>query len=70
VQFGKVVKVTIPRPAAPGQPTPPGVGKVIIEFTEVEAAVKAQRSLHGRKFGGRAVIASYVTEQDYEAGRL
>lgn len=70
MQHGKVVKVTIPRPAQDGQPAPPGVGKVIVEFMTVESAVKAQRSLHGRKFGGRAVVASYVTEEDYEAGRL
>jgi splicing factor U2AF subunit len=70
VQFGTVVKVTIPRPPGPGLPAPPGLGKVIVEFTEVEPCVKAQRSLHGRKFGGRAVVASYVTEQDYEVGML
>jgi hypothetical protein len=69
-QFGEVHNVIIPRPPPPGQPEPPGVGKVIVEFADVEGAVKAQRALHGRKFGGRPVVASYVTEDAYAAGDL
>lgn len=32
-RYGTVVQVQIPRPGPPGAPPPPGLGKVIIEFT-------------------------------------
>jgi splicing factor U2AF subunit len=69
-QFGQVTAVVIPRPPAPGQPAPPGLGKVIVEFADVAGAVKAQSILHGRRFGGRTVVATYLSEAQYAAGDL
>lgn len=55
-RYGTVVAVHIPRPPAPGAPPPPGLGKVLIEFTGgweggralcAAAAVQAQGCLWG-----------------------
>jgi splicing factor U2AF subunit len=70
VQFGQVNLVVIPRPPPVGQPAPPGLGKVVVEFADVAGAVKAQSVLNGRRFGGRTVVATYLTESQYEAGQL
>ena len=70
LQFGTVIDVLIPRPAPEGQPPPSGLGKVFINFAEKEGAVNSFRVMHGRRFGGRTVVASYVQEADYAAGNL
>ncbi len=69
-QFGAVQQVLIPRPAPAGQPQPPGLGKVIVAFEEVSAASSARNVLNGRKFGGRVVVCSYLSEEAYAAGQL
>ena len=70
VQHGDVITVIIPRPATGGDPNPSGVGKVIVEFTEVTSAVKARNAMHGRKFSGRTVTVDYIPEAAYSAGDL
>ena len=69
-QFGQVQAVVIPRPPPPGQAPPPGLGKVIIEFADVSGAMGAQKTLHGRRFAGRSVVATYLSEAAYAAGQL
>ena len=69
LQHGDVITVIIPRPATEGV-NPSGVGKVIVEFTEVTSAVKARNALHGRKFSGRTVTVDYIPEAAYSAGDL
>lgn len=69
-QFGQVANVLIPRPAPPGQPQPRGLGKVFVEFGDRDGAIAAQRVLHGRRFGGRTVIATFLQEDAYAAGNL
>ncbi len=66
-KYGNVLKVIIPRPT-PQDPHPRGVGKVVIEFDDPNAAAKALHVLHGRKFGGNVVNALYLTEESYRAG--
>jgi splicing factor U2AF 65 kDa subunit len=61
--FGKVTNLTIPRPIEGSEI--PGVGKILVEYADTESAQKAQESLAGRVFGGRAVITSYLTEEAY-----
>lgn len=68
-KFGAVVNVVIPRPGPPDAPPPPGLGKVIIEFGDGMAAATARNSLSGRKFGGRTVVATMITDDDYAAQR-
>jgi splicing factor U2AF subunit len=70
-KHGPVADVIIPRPPKEaGAPPPPGVGRVFISFADPAAAVAAAAALHGRRFGGRAVVASYMDEADFSAGRL
>jgi splicing factor U2AF 65 kDa subunit len=68
-KHGSVVAVAIPRPT-PGAPPPPGLGRVFVTFTDPAGAVAAAAALHGRRFGGRTVVASYGNEADVAAGRL
>ncbi|KAL4452388.1 hypothetical protein ABPG75_008050 [Micractinium tetrahymenae] len=65
-KYGTVVQVNIPRPAPPGAQPPPGLGKVIIEFTDAPGAIAARNAMHGRKFGGRVVEAVLMGEHDYK----
>ncbi|KAL4450071.1 hypothetical protein ABPG77_010740 [Micractinium sp. CCAP 211/92] len=65
-KYGTVVQVHIPRPAPPDAQPPPGLGKVIIEFTDAPGAIGARNAMHGRKFGGRVVEAVLMGEHDYK----
>ncbi|KAK9789550.1 hypothetical protein WJX73_009409 [Symbiochloris irregularis] len=67
-KHGACIRVLIPRPPAPGQPPPPGLGKVILEFADTTGAVKARNAMHGRKFSGREVLATFLAEDQYAAG--
>jgi splicing factor U2AF subunit len=62
-KFGKVIQLVIPRPIE-GQEVS-GVGKIIVEYMELESTQRAQESLAGRIFGGRTVVTSYLTEEAY-----
>jgi len=44
----------------------PGYGKVFIEFYDVEDAKTAQRALSGRRYDGRMVITSYLSEEKWQ----
>lgn len=65
VQYGQVNQIIIPRPGAPS-----GVGKVILNFGDVTSAMAAQRVMNGRKFAGRTVIATFMTDDQLAAGSL
>lgn len=64
-QFGKVLAVEIPRPV-PGAKLrefdESDVGFAFVEFSTIEGAGAARKSLSGRKFGGRTVEAHYFSE--------
>lgn len=66
-KHGQLINVLIPRPT-PEDPTPAGVGKVVLEYGDVNAAVRARNAMHGRRFANRTVVATYLTEEAY-AGR-
>ena len=66
-KYGELRQVIIPRPTAE-QPHPIGLGKVIIEYGDIQAAVKARNAMHGRKFGGHVVAATYLQEEDLATG--
>ncbi len=40
-----------------------------MEFNDVNSAVKARNAMHGRRFAGRVVNATYLTEEAYFSGR-
>ncbi|XP_010515913.1 PREDICTED: RNA-binding protein 39-like [Camelina sativa] len=42
-------------------------GFVYLRFVKAQAAMGAQRALHGRWFGGRMMTATYMTREAYEA---
>jgi hypothetical protein len=65
VQYGTIHQIIIPRPGAPS-----GVGKVILNFGDVTSAMAAQRVMNGRKFAGRTVIATFMTDDQLAAGSL
>ena len=65
LQYGPVRQIIIPRPGAPS-----GVGKVILNFEDVQSAMAAQRVMNGRKFAGRTVIATFMTDDQLAAGSL
>ncbi|KAK4347963.1 hypothetical protein RND71_034302 [Anisodus tanguticus] len=66
-RFGSLVNVVIPRPSPNGEPTP-GVGKVFLEYGDVDSASKARQSLNGRKFGGNQVVAVFYPENKFYEG--
>lgn len=68
-KYGSVIKLTIPRPTAE-EPSPTGLGLVIIEYADMGAALQARQAMHGRKFGGHVVQGTFLTEADYAAGNF
>jgi len=71
-KLGKVQSIAIPRPSdttsTENTTKEQGVGKVFVEFEQVEDAVKAHAGLSGRKFAGRTVVATFYNEADYAQG--
>ncbi|KAI8615241.1 U2 small nuclear ribo protein auxiliary factor 50 [Chytriomyces sp. MP71] len=59
-KFGEVRKVFIPRPE-PGRDVP-DVGKIFVEYVELEGSALALKSLAGRRFADRTVFTSYCDE--------
>lgn len=68
-KFGNLVNVVIPRPNPDGVPTP-GVGKVFLEYADVESATNARQRLNGRKFGGNEVVATFYPENKFSQGEF
>ncbi|XP_073038165.1 splicing factor U2af large subunit A-like isoform X5 [Primulina eburnea] len=66
-KFGTLVNVIIPRPPPNNEPAP-GVGKVFLEYEDVEGSTKARQGLHGRKFGGKEVVAVFYPENKFSEG--
>ncbi|KAG9136059.1 hypothetical protein Leryth_021280 [Lithospermum erythrorhizon] len=66
-KFGPLINVVIPRPRPTGEPAP-GVGKVFLEYADIESSAKARQGLNGRKFGGNQVIAVYYPEDKFAQG--
>jgi len=64
-KFGPVASLFIPRPTS-ATDTPPGLGKIFVEFETVEGSVAAQQALYGRKFGPRTVVSSFYPEDLYQ----
>ncbi|XP_028124034.1 splicing factor U2af large subunit B-like isoform X1 [Camellia sinensis] len=66
-KFGTLVNIIIPRPNPNDEPTP-GVGKVFLEYADVESATRARQGLNGRKFGGNQVVAVFYPENKFSEG--
>ncbi|CAM6041301.1 unnamed protein product [Sphagnum compactum] len=61
-KYGVLTSLTIPRPNPAGEEVP-GTGMVFVEYADLQGAVKAKSSLHGRKFGGNTIVATYYPEE-------
>ncbi|GMJ07928.1 hypothetical protein like AT4G36690 [Hibiscus trionum] len=57
-KYGALVNVVIPRPNTNGEPLP-GIGKVFLEYSDVEGSRKAQAAMNGRRFGDNQVIVVF-----------
>ncbi|KAH9550687.1 hypothetical protein CY35_10G084500 [Sphagnum magellanicum] len=66
-KFGNLVELVIPRPGPTGDEVP-GIGKVFVEYSDTSGSMKAKSSLHGRMFGGHAVVAAYYSEEAFQNG--
>ncbi|KAJ8769589.1 hypothetical protein K2173_005192 [Erythroxylum novogranatense] len=66
-KFGALVNVVIPRPNPDGS-SAPGVGKVYLEYADVDSATKARNGMNGRKFGGNQVVAIFYPENKFSQG--
>ncbi|KAK8717549.1 hypothetical protein V6N13_044811 [Hibiscus sabdariffa] len=66
-KYGALVNVVIPRPNPNGEPLP-GVGKVFLEYSDVEGSRKAQAAMNGRRFGDNQVIAVFYPENKFAEG--
>ena len=65
-KYGVVVSITIPRPnkEKPDEKVD-GLGKVFVEFTANDQAIKARDALQGRTFENRIVIAQFYDPIKY-----
>jgi len=63
-KFGGVKSIEIPRPRAGQEVT--GVGKVYVEFLDLEGCNKAMNALSGRKFAARVVLTSFYDPELYQ----
>ncbi|KAJ7523888.1 hypothetical protein O6H91_18G066500 [Diphasiastrum complanatum] len=61
-KYGSIVNLVIPRPKPTGEEVP-GVGKVFVEYSDTQGASKAKAAIHGRKFGGKPVVAVFYPEE-------
>ena len=44
--------------------------QVIVEYADVTAAMAGRQSMHGRRFAGRTVVATFLPEPAYGAGQF
>ena len=68
-KFGIVTQIVIPRPDARGAAVG-GLGKVFVEFANAEQCAAAKKSLQGRKFADRTVIATSYPETHFGSRAL
>ncbi|KAM7252288.1 hypothetical protein ACFE04_024171 [Oxalis oulophora] len=66
-KFGALVNIAIPRPNPNGEPVP-GLGKVFLEYMDLEGASKARSGMNGRKFAGNEVVAVFYPENKFAQG--
>jgi splicing factor U2AF subunit len=42
--------------------------QVFVEYADTMSSAKAKQALHGRKFGGNAVVATFYREERFHSG--
>lgn len=63
-KYGTILEVKIPRPA--GVRSSAGVGKIYIKYEDPEKAQTAIKSLAGRQFSRRTVLATEFPEESFD----
>lgn len=63
IQYGKVLKVVIPR-------NEPGLGKIYVKFSSKDEANTARLALHGRAIDGRKIVCPFYDETKFENGEF
>ncbi|KAL5704532.1 hypothetical protein ACHQM5_022944 [Ranunculus cassubicifolius] len=63
-KYGTLVSVVIPRPSPDGE-VAAGLGKVFLEYSDTDGAVKARLAMNGRKFDGNVVVAIFYPEDKF-----
>ncbi|KAM0825222.1 hypothetical protein ACQ4PT_021257 [Festuca glaucescens] len=66
-KYGNLVQAVIPRPHPSGDPVP-GVGKVFLEYADVESSARAKAGMHGRRFDGKDTVAVFYPENKFADG--
>ena len=71
-EYGKVVRVHIPKPPllGDGKAMPPGVGKVYVKFEQTEEAARAKKAMLGRRYEGRVVETMFYPEEKFNRGQF
>lgn len=64
-KYGRILDMKIPRPAG-GSRQSNGVGKIYLKYVDADAAKNALKSLAGRQFAQRTVVATYFDEASFE----
>ncbi|KAM3253938.1 hypothetical protein ACQJBY_047816 [Aegilops geniculata] len=64
---GKLVRAVVPRPDPSGAPVA-GVGKVFLEYADLDSSTHSKRMLHLTWFRGRQVIAVFYPEDKFAHG--
>lgn len=67
-KFGNLQKVLVPRPSKNGGEEVKGVGCIFLMFEKSEEAERAFAAMDGRKFDDRVVVATYISEEDFDKG--
>nr|XP_020176060.1 splicing factor U2af large subunit A-like [Aegilops tauschii subsp. strangulata] len=64
---GKLVRAVVPRPDPGGAPVA-GVGKVFLEYADLDSSTHSKTMLHMTWFRGRQVIAVFYPEDKFADG--
>ena len=65
-KYGRVISIVIPRPSEHTS----GIGKIFVEFSTIEEAIRAKSALAGLKFNDKRVDCSYHPEELYFQGNF
>uniref|UniRef100_A0ACD5XYZ5 Uncharacterized protein n=1 Tax=Avena sativa TaxID=4498 RepID=A0ACD5XYZ5_AVESA len=66
-KYGNLVQAVIPRPHPSGEPVS-GVGKVFLEYADVESSARGKTGMHGRRFAGKETVAVFFPENKFVDG--
>ena len=63
-RYGPLARsVVIPRPGSAAEPS--DVGKIFLEYKDVESAIKAATEIARRQFNQRVIVVNYINEVDW-----